>query len=481
METLDMITSDIFRYKGMNFLIKDKLRPKDIDALQDFEIRPSDVFIITFPKSGTVWMQQILSQVMEESHPGWAKDVTNRAQIPYLEGRTADDPFRERKDPRVIRTHLFPELLPRGVKDKQIKVLYVLRNPKDALVSLYHFAHSWVLMDSPRSFEEFFKQFMEGKRVAGDWKNHLTVAQNEYFDQVFREEMSHFPLIGDMESFLEYLGESEPICTPLTGTTVLCRLREDGPGLQQPGHTQPGLTTLTDRLPTGHMLTESVPKWLQPPFTDHMFKVSSSSPCMTQRPPDRPGQGVGLRGQTCHSDAPQGPSPPGRVSLPGQAWCQPASWSQARRPSVISASASAPAPTGRRPDTCMYMYQHKSWIFGALRSVERVMGPPGAVSGLDPGLLPGCQRPGVLETSVSWRCPHSCPPHSRPQTRCLSAQKGRPAVMGACDITLADQTPWQPDNNAADSATTVQEARKASSLRKGMWRVDGNVSRLCSQ
>lgn len=69
-------------------------------------------------------MQQILSQVMEESHPGWAEDATNRAQIPYLEGRTADNPFRERKDPRVIRTHFFPDLLPRGVKEKQIKVIF---------------------------------------------------------------------------------------------------------------------------------------------------------------------------------------------------------------------------------------------------------------------------------------------------------------------------------------------------------------------
>lgn len=73
---------------------------------------------------GTVWMQQILSQIMGESHPGWAQDVTNRVQIPYLEGRTADDPFKERKDPRVIRTHLIPELLPRGVKEKRIKVIF---------------------------------------------------------------------------------------------------------------------------------------------------------------------------------------------------------------------------------------------------------------------------------------------------------------------------------------------------------------------
>lgn len=52
MDSLDMVTSDLFRYKGMNFPIKDKLRPKDIDALKDFEIRPTDIFIITFPKSG---------------------------------------------------------------------------------------------------------------------------------------------------------------------------------------------------------------------------------------------------------------------------------------------------------------------------------------------------------------------------------------------------------------------------------------------
>lgn len=52
MDSLDMITSDLFRYKGMNFLVKEKLRPEDIDAMKDFEIHPTDVFIITFPKSG---------------------------------------------------------------------------------------------------------------------------------------------------------------------------------------------------------------------------------------------------------------------------------------------------------------------------------------------------------------------------------------------------------------------------------------------
>lgn len=52
MDSLDLVSPDLFRYKGWNFLVKDKLRPKDIDALQDFEIRPTDIFLITYPKSG---------------------------------------------------------------------------------------------------------------------------------------------------------------------------------------------------------------------------------------------------------------------------------------------------------------------------------------------------------------------------------------------------------------------------------------------
>lgn len=41
--------------------------------------------------------------------------------------------------------------------------LCIWRNPKDVLVSMYHLANSWVMLDSPRSFEGFFWQFLDGK------------------------------------------------------------------------------------------------------------------------------------------------------------------------------------------------------------------------------------------------------------------------------------------------------------------------------
>lgn len=42
------------------------------------------------------------------------------------------------------------------------QVVYVRRNPKDILVSLYHFSCSWVMMETPSSFHDLFRRFLNG-------------------------------------------------------------------------------------------------------------------------------------------------------------------------------------------------------------------------------------------------------------------------------------------------------------------------------
>uniref|UniRef100_A0A672JJ29 Sulfotransferase n=1 Tax=Salarias fasciatus TaxID=181472 RepID=A0A672JJ29_SALFA len=136
-------------------------------------MRPTDVFLITYPKSGTIWMQQILVQIMDAAHPEQAEDATNRNRVPLLESTFLDDPSRERPDPRLFRTHLPPDMLPREVKNKKLKIVYVWRNPKDVLVSFYHFSFSWVFLESPESFETFFQQFLDGDVYMGSWFDHI--------------------------------------------------------------------------------------------------------------------------------------------------------------------------------------------------------------------------------------------------------------------------------------------------------------------
>lgn len=61
MDSLDLVSPYLFRYKRRNFLVKDKLRPNDLDALQNVDIRPTDIFLITYPKSGKLFVCNNLS------------------------------------------------------------------------------------------------------------------------------------------------------------------------------------------------------------------------------------------------------------------------------------------------------------------------------------------------------------------------------------------------------------------------------------
>ncbi|XP_073337552.1 amine sulfotransferase-like [Pagrus major] len=212
MDSLDYVSPYLFRHRRRNFLTKDIMLPKDLDALLHDDIHPTDIFLVTYPKSGTVWMQQILVQIMEAALPGWGGDATNRIKIPWLEERLIDDPFRERPEPRIFGSHLPPDMLPVGVKEKRVKVsvVYVWRNPKDILVSMYHFAHSWVLLETPESFEDFYQQFLDGDVYMGSWFDHVReycAAQDEldvHFVQY--EEMSK-DLRGEVVKLCAFLGK----------------------------------------------------------------------------------------------------------------------------------------------------------------------------------------------------------------------------------------------------------------------------------
>lgn len=43
------------------------------------------------------------------------------------------------------------------------QVIYVARNPKDVLVSYFHFHNYAVILETPKDFSVFFERFMQGK------------------------------------------------------------------------------------------------------------------------------------------------------------------------------------------------------------------------------------------------------------------------------------------------------------------------------
>jgi tetratricopeptide (TPR) repeat protein len=130
--------------------------------------RRGDVFICTFPKSGTTWMQQVACMLCGE-----AANVDIQMRSPYIEAAVATSAFsleslRRMAAPRIFKTHAaWPELPVAGCTatspPPEARVLLVVRDPRDVMVSLYYHSRSIKGIAWQGSWDEWFDAFLEGK------------------------------------------------------------------------------------------------------------------------------------------------------------------------------------------------------------------------------------------------------------------------------------------------------------------------------
>nr|XP_051711351.1 amine sulfotransferase isoform X1 [Oryctolagus cuniculus]XP_051711352.1 amine sulfotransferase isoform X1 [Oryctolagus cuniculus] len=161
----------IINFKGYNFSSN-----VDMDLLknvENFEIRDDDVFIITYPKSGTIWAQQLLSLIYFEEHRNGTENLETIYRVPFFEYSKRVMDMRNRPSPRLFCSHIPYYLAPKNLKNKKAKVIYIYRNPKDVLVSYFYFTN-WINIDEPTdTIEHCMEKFLEGKVVGSLWFDHI--------------------------------------------------------------------------------------------------------------------------------------------------------------------------------------------------------------------------------------------------------------------------------------------------------------------
>ncbi|XP_074436993.1 amine sulfotransferase-like [Larus michahellis] len=161
----------LFKYKG--FYFGANTSPEYVASLEDFEIKDSDIFLTTYPKSGTVWTQNILSLIIHEGHRNGTENMETMERIPWLEYNVKNKDYADLPLPRVFATHLPYYLVPRDLRNKRARVIYVSRNPKDVMVSYYHFSKYMSAVEEVADFNLFMERFLAGKVLGSSWLDHV--------------------------------------------------------------------------------------------------------------------------------------------------------------------------------------------------------------------------------------------------------------------------------------------------------------------
>ncbi|RYZ36780.1 MAG: sulfotransferase domain-containing protein [Myxococcaceae bacterium] len=159
--------------------------------------RPTDIYIATFPKAGTTWMQQIVYQLIHRGQGDYehilqvAPFLDNLIKMPQAE-RVLDN----LPEPRILKTHrTYDALQPPG----NCRIIYVTRAASDTLLSLYH--HNCLM----RGLRLDFDRFIQGAVHQNGWDKHLA-SWWPHRDDPNVLHVRYADLVSDREACLRRIG-----------------------------------------------------------------------------------------------------------------------------------------------------------------------------------------------------------------------------------------------------------------------------------
>ncbi|KAF7130856.1 hypothetical protein RHSIM_Rhsim10G0058700 [Rhododendron simsii] len=192
-------------------------------VLDNFKPLPTDVILASFPKTGTTWLKSLIYSII--NRPSTNQLVTNNPHelVPSLElqvygGPVAnspphDFPSNTSSSASIFSTHIPYQILGETLNSSDCRVVYVARNPKDTLISLWHFQNSICLEQKwePQPLEDIVSKFCEGVVVYGPYFEHVlgyhkeSLERPEKFFFITYEELKSDPNIH-VKRLAEFLG-----------------------------------------------------------------------------------------------------------------------------------------------------------------------------------------------------------------------------------------------------------------------------------
>jgi len=107
---------------------------------------------------GTTWTQEVVYLIKTDINIKKATEKTIDLRFPFLENPNPGlNTIANSPSPRFIKTHLPYDMLPTDVS--KAKLIYITRNPKDTVVSNYHFFRLMSTTKYKGTFKSYLKKF----------------------------------------------------------------------------------------------------------------------------------------------------------------------------------------------------------------------------------------------------------------------------------------------------------------------------------
>lgn len=157
------------------------------EDIANFEVLPDDIWVVTFPKCGTTWTQEMVRLLNTDLDYDQAEKIKVEDWFSFIEGSSWFDRKALNSDgyyvvssvnrtinkssPRYIKSHLPIELLPKSIWTIKPKIIFTSRNPKDTAVSFFH--HYRNMNGYHGELNEFMKMFLADETVYAPFYDHV--------------------------------------------------------------------------------------------------------------------------------------------------------------------------------------------------------------------------------------------------------------------------------------------------------------------
>ena len=145
----------------------------DMDLIEkEFVPKDGDVFVVTYPRSGTTWTEQMVHLLVNNGEQGEQR-ITDA--VPWVETlphrpNGMHEFLKTMPERRLFTSHLPYPLMPR-LNNTTAKIVYVARNPKDVAISTYF--HNQSKGGYEGTWEEHFQLFLNGDVGYGPYFDHV--------------------------------------------------------------------------------------------------------------------------------------------------------------------------------------------------------------------------------------------------------------------------------------------------------------------